>query len=97
MGGESYEQFRRELFARHETRANKVLSVIGDGLIVSGVVVALASRHPRWFARGLVVGLGVSITAHVLQPGSLGPEVVANVRHPLWALRAEAERVLGAA
>jgi hypothetical protein len=43
----------------------------------------------------VALGLGVAAFAHVFQPGTLGDEVGAILRHPLWAVRAETGRIAG--
>ena len=91
----TYAQFRTELFARHETTMAAAISTVGDLLLVGGPVVGVLARRWRVGAVGLAAGAFVTAAAHLFQRGTLRPELEAIVRHPLWATRAELERVAG--
>jgi hypothetical protein len=70
-----------------------LLSTIGDSLLILGTLTAVGGRK---FRMGTVLaGLGVTaaVVAHLFQPGTLGDELKAISPHPLWAARAETERI----
>lgn len=91
----TYSQFRQELLDRHQNRLTSALSTAGDALPAMGVVVAIGTRDRRWAFRGLWGGLAIASVAHLFQPGTLLAEYLAIARHPLWAARAERDRVMG--
>lgn len=88
-----YPEFRDQLFARHEAPLAAALSTAGDILVVAGPVLGLLTRRWQVGAAGLAAGAALMTTAHLFQPGSLRPELAAIVGHPVWATRAELERV----
>jgi hypothetical protein len=94
MSADSYAKFRQELFDRHQTSMTSTLSTVGDALPAVGLIVAILKRDARWVGRGLFVGLTAASIAHLFQPGTLRAEYAAILRHPLWAARAERERIL---
>ncbi len=90
-----YAAFRSQLFARHEAPLAAALSTTGDMLLVGGPVLGLLARRWRVAAAGLALGAVVTAAAHLFQRGTLRAELAALARHPLWATRAELERVAG--
>jgi hypothetical protein len=96
MSATTYSEFRQELFDRHQNGFTSVLSTVGDAFPALGVVAAIATRNRQWAFRGLWGGLAVASVAHLFQPGTLLAEYVAIARHPVWAARAELDRVLSA-
>lgn len=88
-----YPEFRDLLFARHESPLAAALSTAGDMLLVGGPLLGLAARRWQVAAAGLAAGAVVTAGAHLFQRGTLRSELEAIVRHPLWATRAELERV----
>lgn len=93
----TYAEFRQAFFDRHQPRATSALSTAGDVLPVLGVFTAVVKRDRRWVFRGLLGGVFVASVAHLFPPRSLGGEYAAIFRHPVWAARAERERVRGGA
>lgn len=91
----TYVEFRSRLFARHESRVTAALSTAGDMVLVGGPLLGVATRRWRVAAAGLAAGAALTAVAHLFQPGTLRAELHAIVRHPLWAARAELERVAG--
>jgi hypothetical protein len=89
----TYPQFRSELFARHEAPMAAMVSTVGDMLLVGGPIVGLAARRWRVAAAGLAAGAAVTAAAHIFQPGTLRAELEDIVRHPIWATRAELDRI----
>jgi hypothetical protein len=92
---ESYAAFRDQLLSRHENGITSVLSTVGDVVVVGGIASAVLTRRVEVGLVGATIGLAVAAAAHLFQPGTLRDELTANLRHPLWALRAEGQRVLG--
>lgn len=70
-----------------------MVSTLGDMLLVGGPIVGLAARRWTVAATGLVAGAAVTAAAHLFQPGTLRPELEGIVRHPIWATRAELDRI----
>ena len=89
----TYPEFRSELFARHEAPMAAIVSTVGDMLLVGGPIVGLAARRWKVAAAGLAAGAAVTAAAHIFQPGTLRPELEGIVRHPIWATRAELDRI----
>ena len=90
---ECYETYRDRLFQRHENRVTSALSTVADVVMVGAVAGGIAARRPRLVGAGLSVGFGLAVVAHLFQPGTLGEELSAVGRHPVWVLRAERERI----
>jgi hypothetical protein len=44
---------------------------------------------------GFASGFAIAAAAHLFQPGTLRDEVLAVLRHPFWAVKAESQRVFG--
>jgi hypothetical protein len=80
---------------RHENSATSALSTIGDVVVLGSVAAAVVTRRVRIGVIGVPAGFAVGAIAHLVQPGTLQEEVVENLRHPLWAARAEFQRVFG--
>lgn len=92
---ESFEDYRSGLLHRHENRPTSALSTVGDAVMVSGLAAGLMTRRPRVALVGLTSGLAFAAVAHLFQPGTLRDEVISVFRHPVWNLKAEAQRVFG--
>jgi hypothetical protein len=90
---ETYESFRDRLIDRHTNPATSVLSTVGDVVMYGGLAAGVVVRRPRIAVLGLSVGFGIAVLAHLFQPGTLGEELRAVIRHPSWAFKAECERV----
>jgi hypothetical protein len=43
---------------------------------------------------GVMVGAAIAVVAHLFQPGTVRDEIAAVFRHPIWAVRAEGQRIL---
>jgi hypothetical protein len=93
MTSNCYKDFRDALFARHENAVTSGLSMVGDALMVSAVPVGLATRRFKVSIGALGAGYLVAVIAHLFQPGTVRDEVIGVARHPIWAVRAETERV----
>jgi hypothetical protein len=88
-----YETFRDELVARHQNVATSVLSTVGDVLLILGAVSAVGVRKFRLGGLFAIGGVVAAVVAHLFQPGTLGNELRSISSRPLWALRAEIERI----
>jgi len=72
------------------------LSMLGDVLIITTIPAGLATRSVKVSIGTLAAGYLVAVVAHLFQPGTVGDEVIGVARHPVWAARAERERVSSA-
>ena len=91
---ESYELFRDKLIARHQHPMASALSTVGDVLVVIGFLTLAIRRSRRLGAAGIAVGVSSAVVAHLFQPGTLKNELGAILSHPLWAAKAERQRLL---
>lgn len=87
------EEFVASYRSRHERPATRALTVVGDVFYVAVPAIGLLRRSPATIAAGLALGAVVTSVAHVLQPGSLAPELRVTLRHPLWSAQAEYRRL----
>jgi hypothetical protein len=90
---QTYDEFRARLMARHQHPMTSALSTVGDALWLAAVPAGLITRDLRVWIGVFLAGSAAAVTAHLFQPGTVKDEVVAVLRHPIWATRAEAERV----
>jgi hypothetical protein len=88
-----FEEFQAELVSRHEHYLTDRFATLGDLGLLVGLGLVLGRKFRATGAVTLVVGLVLVNVAHLFQPGTLGPELRAIVRHPIWALRAETHRM----
>lgn len=88
-----YEAFRDQLMSRHQHPMTSGLSTVGDVFLVLGVLVAAVFRKRHLGAVGVAVGVSAAVVAHLFQPGTLKDELAAISSHPLWAAKAESQRV----
>lgn len=92
---DSYIAYRDRMLSRHENGVTSALSTVGDVVMGGGLVAAVVTRRVTVGVIGVSVGLAIAATAHLFQPGTLRAELAANLRHPVWAVRAEGRRVFG--
>lgn len=92
---EGFDDYQRRLFERHKNSLTSWLSTAGDVVMAGGFVAGIATRRARIGGLGLAFGFGIAAIAHLFQPGTLRDELVAVFRHPIWALRGEAQRITG--
>jgi hypothetical protein len=90
---ESFNAYRDRWFSRHENSVTSALSTIGDLVVLGSVTAAVATRRVGVGVIGMSAGFTVGAIAHLFQPGTLREEIVENLRHPLWASRAELQRI----
>ncbi len=91
--GHTYDEFRMMLIARHEHPMTSALSTVADALWLAAIPAGLITRDFRVLLGAFLGGSAVATFAHVFQPGTVKDELAAVVMHPMWAARAEAERV----
>jgi hypothetical protein len=92
---EAFNAYRDRLLSRHENSVTNVLSTVGDVVMLGGVVAALFTRRIRVGVFGVASGAAIATAAHLFQPGTVREEVAQVLRHPLWASRAEFQRIFG--
>jgi hypothetical protein len=92
---DSFTAYRDQLLSRHEIGVTDALSTVGDVVMLGGVVAAVVTRRIRVGVIGVTSGAVVAAAAHLFQPGTLREEITAILHHPLWAVRAEGDRVFG--
>ena len=92
---EAFNAYRDRLLSRHENRATDVLSTVGDVLFLTAIASAVATRRVQVGVIGATAGVAVIVGAHLFQPGTMRDEITEVLRHPVWGLRAEAQRVFG--
>jgi hypothetical protein len=61
--------------------------------MAGSIAAGFATRRLRVAGVVLAVGFGIAAIAHLFQPGTLGEELGAVFRHPIWAVRAEGQRI----
>jgi hypothetical protein len=92
---EAFNAYRDRLLSRHENRVTNLLSTVGDVVVLGAVGSAVATRRVQVGVIGATAGVAVIVGAHLFQPGTMQDEITEVLRHPVWALRAEAERIFG--
>jgi hypothetical protein len=92
---ESFDAYRDRLLSRHENGVTDALSTVGDVVMLGGVVVAVATRRRGVGVIGVTSGAAVAVVAHLFQPGTVREEIAEVLRHPVWAVRADFQRVFG--
>ena len=90
---ESFSAYRDRLLSRHENGVTSALSTVGDVVMAAGLAAAVVTRRVRVGVIGVSVGFAIAAAAHLFQPGTLRDELVAVFRHPIWAVRAEGQRI----
>jgi hypothetical protein len=92
---ESFDAYRDRLLSRHENGVTDALSTVGDVLMLGGVVAAVVMRRIGVGVIGVTSGAAVAVVAHLFQPGTVREEIAEVLRHPVWAVRADFQRVFG--
>ena len=93
----SYAEFRAELIDRHQNAWTSRLSTAGDVLYIASVAAGVLTRNFWVFLAVNAAGSVSQVVAHFFQQGTVADEVVSVLRHPIWAVQAEAARVTGRA
>jgi hypothetical protein len=92
---DSFSAFRDRLLSRHENSLTDVLSTVGDVVLLGAIAAAVVTRRMQVGVIGAAAGTAVIVGAHLFQPGTMRDEITEVLRHPVWGLRAEAERIFG--
>ena len=90
---ESFSAFREQYLRRHENPANSALHTVADAVEVGGLVAAVITKRMRVVVIGYTVAFAIGTVGHLFQPGTLRDDFVAGFRHPIWAVRAEGQRI----
>ena len=91
---ESFSAFRGQYLRRHQNPVNSALHTVADAVEVGGLVAAVVTRRIRVVVIGDIVGFAIGAVGHLFfQPGTLRDDFVALFRHPIWAVRAEGQRI----
>ena len=90
---ESFSDYRDGLLHRHENPVTSALSTAGDVVILGGLAAGVVTRRVRVGVIGVMVGAAIAVVAHLFQPGTVRDEIAAVFRHPIWAVRAEGQRI----
>ena len=95
---ESFSTFREQYLRRHENPVNSALHTFADVVEVGGLVAGVATRRLRVGVLGYTLAFAIATVGHlVFQPGTLRDDFVAVLRHPIWAVRAEGQRIFARA
>ena len=63
--------------------------------MLGGVVAAVVTRRVGAGVIGVTSGVALAAAAHLFRPGTLREEITAILRHPVWSVRAEGQRIFG--
>jgi len=92
---ESFSTFREQYLRRHENPVNSALHTVADVVEVGSLVAGVVTRRIRVGVIGYTVAFAIGTVGHlVFQPGTLRDDLVAALRHPIWAVRAEGQRII---
>lgn len=92
---EGFDAYRDRLLSRHENGITSALATLGDVVVVGGIASAVVTRRLWVGLIGATVGTALAVIAHLFQPGTVVDEINEVLRHPVWALRAEGQRIFG--
>ena len=80
---------------RHQNAWTGGLSTVGDVLYIVAVPAGLVTWNFWVYLAVTVTGTVFEVVAHFFQAGTVKDEVTSVLRHPIWAVQAEAARVAG--
>ena len=89
---ESFSAFREQYLSRHENPVNSALHTVADVVEVGGLAAGVVTRRIRLVVIGYTVAFAIGTVGHLFQPGTVR-DLVAGFRHPIWAVRAEGQRI----
>jgi hypothetical protein len=92
---ESFSAYCEQYLRRHENPVNNALHTVADVVDAGGLAAAIITRRARVGVIGYAVAFAIGMVAHLFQPGTLRDDFVAGFRHPIWAVRAEGDRLFG--
>jgi hypothetical protein len=91
---ESFSAFREQYLRRHENPVNSALHTVADVVEVGGLIAGVVTRRLRVVVIGYTVAFAIGTAGHLFfQPGTLRDDLVQGFRHPIWAVRAEGQRI----
>ena len=90
---ESFSAFREQYLSRHENPVNSALHTVADVVEVGCLAAGIATSRIRVVVIGYTVAFAIGTVGHLFQPGTLRDDFVADFRHPIWAVRAEGQRI----
>src|SRR3954466_12149203 len=91
----SFAVYRDRLLSRHEKAATNRMLTLGDVFFLGAIVSAVVTRRVQLGVIGATFGVAIAVVAHLFQPGTVRAEITEVLRHPIWALRAEGQRIFG--
>jgi len=94
---QSFEDYQAQLLLRHTNGTTRTLSTLGDVIMVGGLAAGALTKRAPVAVMGVTAGFAIAATAHLFQPGTLRDEIASIIRHPIWAVMAESQRVFGQA
>ena len=92
---ESFSVFCEQYLSRHENPVNSALHTVADVAEVGGLIAGVVKRRLRVGVFAYTVAFAIGTVGHLFQPGTLRDDFVAGFRHPIWAVRAEGDRLFG--
>ena len=92
---ESFSAYREQYVRRHENLVNNALHTVADVVDAGGLAAAIITRRARVGVIGYAVAFAIGTVGHLFQPETLRDDFVAGFRHPIWAVRAEGDRLFG--
>ena len=94
---ESFSAFRAQYSRRHENPVNSALHTVADVVEVGGLITGVVTRRLRVGVFAHRVAFAIGTLGHLFQPGTLRDDSVRGFRHPIWAVRAEGQRIFARA
>jgi len=94
---ESFSAYREQYLRRHENLVNNALHTVADVVDAGGLAAAIITRRARVGVIGYAVAFAIGTVGHLFQPGTLRDDFVQGFRHPIWAVRAEGQRIFARA
>src|SRR5215469_14950638 len=89
----SFSAFREQYLSRHENPVNGALHTVADVVAVGGLAAGVVRRRLRVVVIGDIVAFAIGTVGHLFEPGTLREDLVAGLRHPIWVVRAEGQRI----
>ncbi len=94
---ESFSAFRAQYLRCHENPVNSALHTVADVVEVGGLIAGVVTRRLRVGVFAYTVAFAIGTVGHLFQPGTLRDDLVQGFRHPIWAVRAEGQRIFARA
>jgi hypothetical protein len=94
VGNDSFDAYRDRLIGPHQNRVTSIVATAGDVVAIAGLLAAVVTRRLRVALLGVTAGTALAVVAHFFQPGTVRDEIREVLRHPMWAARAEGQRIV---